>query len=242
MNGALVILVAMRRSPFLLCTLVLAAVVVRSQSTTQVWIEQMYGIRFNTQAVLSIDPTISALTSDKEWWSVDVNPNFEYSVTPNIDLHSAVLLSYTKQRVISDVFEVRPVLGARYTLYIGESGWRWYAFGRYEVRAMDYLEADSSIIKQRARLRVGTLVPLGPEGLVPGSTYAMADVESFFNLDGAPPERYNDRISFRVGLGYRIDRLWRVEVVYTYQASRTTYLSGFDSESNILRFRIRLVP
>lgn len=232
----------MRRSPFLICILVVAAGLARSQTTTQVWIEQMYGIRFNTQAVLSIDPTLSALTSDKEWWTVDVNPNFEYAVTPNVDLYSAILLSYTKQLVISDVFEVRPALGARYTLYIGEAGWRWYAFGRYEVRAMDYTEADSSIIKQRARLRVGTLVPLGPEGLVPGSTYAMADVEPFFNLDGAPPERYNDRILFRVGLGYRIDRLWRVEVVYCYQASRTTYLSGFDNESNILRFRIRLVP
>ncbi|MBS1562006.1 MAG: DUF2490 domain-containing protein [Bacteroidetes bacterium] len=232
----------MRLFKLFVLALTITTVNVRSQTTTQVWIEQMYGIRFNTQAVLSIDPTISALTSDKEWWSVDVNSNFEYAVTPNIDLHTAVVLSYTKQREISDVFEVRPVLGARYTLYIGEAGWRWYAFGRYEVRAMDYTEADSSIIKQRARLRVGTLVPLGPEGLVPGSTYAMADVEPFFNLDGAPPERYNDRILFRVGLGYRLDRLWRVEVLYCYQASRTTYLSGFDNESNILRFRIRLVP
>jgi hypothetical protein len=242
MNGALVILVAMRRSSFLICSLVFTAVLVRSQTTTQVWIEQMYGIRFNSQAVLSIDPTFSALTSDKEWWSLDVNTNYEYSITPNIDLHTAVVLSYTKQLAISDVFEVRPVLGGRYTLYIGDAGWRWYAFGRYEMRAMDYTEADSSIIKQRARLRVGTLVPLGPEGLVPGSTYAMADVEPFFNLDGAPPERYNDRIQFRVGLGYRIGLLWRVELMYSYQASRTTYLSAFDSESNILRFRIRLVP
>lgn len=227
---------------FLLLAFLAPSLDVFAQSTTQVWIEQMYGIRIDSQAVLSIDPTISALTSDKEWWSVDVYPNVEYAVTPNIDLHAAMLFSYTKQRVISDVFEVRPVLGARYTLYIGESGWRWYAFGRYEVRRMDYTESDSSIVRQRMRLRVGTLVPLGFEGFTPGSMYAMADVESFLNVDGPPPERYNDRVSLRVGLGYRFDRLWRFELMYTYQASRTTYLSGFDSESNIFRLRMRLVP
>jgi len=232
----------MRRLPFLLLTFLIPAVAVFAQSTTQVWIEQMYGIRFSSQAVLSIDPTISALTSDKEWWSVDVNPNFEYALTPNVDLYSACLFSYTKQRIISDVFEVRPVVGARYTLYVGDAGWRWYAFGRYELRSLDYIEADSSIMKQRARLRIGTLLPLWSEGLVPGSFYAIADVEAFINLDGPPPERYNDRISYRLGVGHRFGTLWRFEFVYTYQESRTTYQSGFDTESNILRFRIRLVP
>lgn len=138
--------------------------------------------------------------------------------------------------------EIRPVFGARYTLYIGESGWRWYAFGRYEVRGMDYTWADSSIVRQRMRLRIGTLVLLGSEGPKPGGMYAKADVELFLNVDGPPPERYNDGISFRVGLGYRFDRLWRFELMHTYEASRTTYLSGFDSESNIFRFRLRLVP
>lgn len=232
----------MRLFEFLLFAFGTNAVTVLAQSTTQVWIEQMYGIRLNTQTVVSIDPTFSALTSDRQWWTADVNPNIEYAITPNLDLYGAITFSYTKQRDISDVFEIRPGIGARYTVYIGNAGWRWYAFGRFEHRELDYVEVDSTISRQRARLRIGTLLPLNGEGLVPGSWYAIADIEPFFNLDGAPPERYNDRITIRTALGYRFDRFWRFELMYAYQLSRTTYSSGFDTESNIIRFRIRLVP
>jgi len=86
----------MRLLPLLLLAILTPAMDVFAQSATQLWVEQMYGIRIHSQAVLNINPTISAITYHNGWWSVDVYPNVEYAVTPNVDIHGAILLSYTK--------------------------------------------------------------------------------------------------------------------------------------------------
>jgi hypothetical protein len=69
--------------------------------------------------------------------------------------------------------------------------------------------------------------------------YGITDIEGFINVGNVPSERFLNRLRYRLGLGYRFNRWWATEAIYTLQTSRNTLEDvELTTRDHIIRFRL----
>ena len=72
------------------------------------------------------------------------------------------------------------------------------------------------------------------------TAYLIADAEAFVPLDDDVPERFATKLRGRLGVGYRINYKWRVEVLTQRDDARDTLENEFDVEARMLDLRLKI--
>ena len=180
------------------------------------------------------------LVSDSLGWSsVRLTPGVEHAVNGWLDLLAFVPLIGTVQQEGIRTFEVRPVGGVRLT---GRPHPRVVLRNRTlaEYRFIDFLDQDLTQTSLRLRSRVELRVAINrPTFSTKQLLYGITDIEGFMNVGDVPSERFLNRFRYRLGLGYRFDRWWATEAIYTLQTSRNTLEDvELTTRDHIIRFRL----
>ena len=115
---------------------------------------------------------------------------------------------------------------------------------RLEYRHIHYVETDENLNTLRFRGRIELVYPLtNPSQRDPKTLYGLADFEVFADLAGDEvEERFANKNRFRIGLGWRHDLEWRVELIYARQNSRNTLEGDIVNSDDIYRIRIKYQP
>lgn len=210
------------------------------QSNGQMWFEYMLNYPFANMYNIELAGTYSTALQDPRWRAFDVAVTPEWSVTRHIDLQGAVLISNTFQDQSLSTFELREMLGARFH-FTPDKRILTRLLLRFEQRNMQNTETKEWEHSTRTRVRAETVIPINKPTMFSGDQlwYAIVDAEAFIVMDQDVEERYANRVRVRAGIGYRINYNWRLEFMYTWQNSRNTIDSDFNSTADIFRFRVK---
>jgi len=205
----------------------------------QIWVESHINHSFAN--VYSLDNRIrySINFESPKFRNLQLAPNLQMSLTPNVDVYVMLVMNYTRQDDTTSTFELRPVLGTQIHFTPTKRVLSSLKLG-FEVR--NVLDAESSEWQRsnRFRIRPQLIIPLlKPSYFEDESIYLITDVEWFITLDRDVHERYANRLRLRAGPGYRLSPQWRFEALYTWQRSRSTIGDPFERNDNILRINIR---
>jgi Protein of unknown function (DUF2490) len=179
------------------------------------------------------------LTNTNRWFSYNVTPSLEMSLTPHWDLVSAIPLSYTVQNDTANTSEVRGMLGARY--YVTP-------FKRVQTRLLvrweeRFVRDEETLVVDRSdRLRVRAEVAMPLDNMnwyADTMWYALADVETFFTATDDAPERFANRMRARIGAGRKFSYNLRLEFIYTLQRSRNAIADTDPTNESIFRLRLK---
>jgi len=148
----------------------------------------------------------------------------------------------TKQKEDFNTVEWRPDIGFRMNFLQQRMTFRTNT--RLELRNVRYVETGGVDRTLRFRSRIELLVPINNPSKRDNKTlYALTDYEVFADIAGDEvDERFSYRNRFRLGLGWRQDQEWRVELIFTRQNSRNTLGQEFETSDNIYRIRIKYQP
>lgn len=177
-----------------------------------------------------------------KWRALDLMSTLDRSFTQNLDVSGGLTFSYVFQNDTLNTLELRPMLGARIHFTPNRRVLsRLYL--RFEQRNMHNQESTDWQHSMRLRLRPELVVPLNRKSYFEDKqVYAIVDAEWFLVIDKDVEEKYANRFRFRGGLGYRLSRQWRFELIYMQQLSKNKIGDDFDSNDNILRMRVKWYP
>jgi hypothetical protein len=192
---------------------------------------------YNLETALTYATTLS---EKPRWSALDLQLTLERSFTQHFDLQAALLYSNTVQSDSLSTREIRPTIGVRIHL-TPNSRILTRILLRFENRNLLNTETDTWTSSNRNRIRLESQVPFNKPTMFAGDKlwYGVFDAEVFEVMDQSVKERYANRYRLRAGLGYRHSYAWRFELMYTYQESRNTTSTGFTSEDNIFRVRVK---
>lgn len=209
-------------------------------SSNQVWLEYMGNVAFGKAGNLEGAFTYSSDMGQPKWRTFDVQLTPEWALNKRIDLMGALLFSNTFQTASLSTFEIREMIGARLHLTPAQR-LQLRMLLRFEQRNVEDRETRTWDHSTRSRIRLESIYPFNQRSLSAGDKvwYGIADVEAFVNFSKDVQERFANRWRFRAGAGYKINHAFRVEFVYTLQASVNALDGGLSSRENIFRFRLK---
>jgi len=210
----------------------------QAQTDKQLWLEYMLNYPFANSFNLENAFTYSALIGEPKWRALDYNATLEYSISPNIDLLGAGLVSYTQQTQSENTFELRPTLGTRIH-FTPNRRIQSRLLLRMEQRNFKNLETNTWEQVMRPRVRGELVIPINQNSIYKDNLwYAVLDAEYLFTKTDVE-ERFANRFRLRIGAGYRLNYSIRFELLYMYQQSRDGIDESFSSNDNILRIRVK---
>jgi len=217
-------------------------VIGQSDPSTQFWWDATYYRPFAVSFRKIASFGTRHLIGSDEWHKVFVKGALEWYPIPFIDLMTELVYMNTLQKEDFNTVEWRPDIGFRMNFLQQRMTFRTNT--RLEFRNVRYRESGDIDRSVRLRARVELLVPLNnPSKRDPKTLYALTDFEVFADVAGDEvEERFSDTNRFRLGLGWRQDREWRFELIYTRQNSRNTLDQEFENSDNIIRIRIKFQP
>lgn len=182
------------------------------------------------------------VSGNEDWNKIVIKPSLEWYPIPALDVMSAIVYVNTQQVEGVNTVEWRPDIGFRINFLQQRMTLRTNT--RLEFRHVHYVETNQNLNTLRLRTRIELLFPINnPSKRDPKTMYALTDYEVFGDLAGDEvDERFANRNRFRVGLGWRFDLEWRVELIYTRQGSTNTLGRDFETSDNIYRIRIKYQP
>ena len=223
---------------FLSLTFSFAFSAVQAQTTQQLWFEYMLNYPFANSYNLENAFTYSTVTGQPKWRAFDYNATVEYSLTQNVDLLGAGLVSYTQQTESENTLELRPQLGTKIH-FTPNRRIQTRLLLRLEQRNFKNLETNNWEQVMRPRIRGEVIIPINQNSIYRDNLwYAMIDAEYLFT-DKDVQERFANRFRLRIGAGYRLSYSLRFELLYMYQQSRDGIDESFSSSDNILRIRFK---
>jgi hypothetical protein len=168
----------------------------------------------------------------EQWRNIDATWLAEYYPNKWFDLTGELVTGYTDHTNDLGSFEVTPRAGLRLVEQkIKEIGQRWkrraermsskrFDFAtwlRLEYRNFFYSGELDSSHEVRFRIRPEFKVALNNPSLGDdGTLYGRTDVEFFVPLTEDIPERFVNKIRFRIGPGYRINYGCKVELMFMH--------------------------
>lgn len=215
--------------------------ILKAQPGQQLWLEWQVDYPFANKYLIENTVAYQTLLSGGEKWrSFSLDPTFEYSITPKIDLLSDVPIGWTRQNNTVSSFEVSPIVGARFYLSQGK---RIDAriLTRFQSRNFHQIEGDVWEHKGRFRLKGEVWISVnGPNLFADKLLYAVLDYEEFIVVDQQVNERYAYQRRARVGLGYRLNYRDRLDLFYTWQQSRDEVNGDFVQNDGIIQVKYKL--
>ncbi len=217
--------------------------VAQSGTTTQFWwdanVYRPFAVSY--RKILSVG-TRHLISGGDPWNKLVVKPSLEWYPIPALDIMTALTYLGTRQNEHVSTIEWRPDIGFRINFF--QQRWTLRTNTRLEYRHIHYVETDENVNTLRFRARVELIYPLtNPSQRDPKTLYGLTDFEIFVDVAGeAVEERFANTDRFRIGLGWRQDLEWRIELIYTRQNSKNTLEGNFENSDNILRIRIKFQP
>jgi hypothetical protein len=225
----------------------------RAQSDSgQIWANVILDYPRGERLLFEVDfePKVQYSGADT-WRGLDITPAIEFSKGRWIELVGEAVFARTKQSNAVTSWEVTPRIGLRVhflnnlrTMLPGR-----HRLGRVEIANLSRIEwrnlwysddtpsSHETRFRNRAELKVGLN---HAEMSLDKTLYLTADFEIFVPLSDDVPERYASKRRVRAGLGCRLDRKWRFEVLYIRDATRETDEGSFATAANIVDFRLKM--
>jgi hypothetical protein len=213
-------------------------------TTTQIWLYWHLNRDFTPRIKYRGDLGYRQEFPYENWSRIYFRPGVEWSAGSFIDITGGVGFWYTAQKIIPNSFELRPWQGIRL---------HWPTLGRYNFDHFARLEERFNHYQgtgynwdfaTRATYILNLTFPLNHRRIFDKTLYARMNAAFFQELGESFVERFIDDRKFTVGLGYRFDPRWRLELLYLMDQSRAFTREGFRVNSHILQLRVRtyLVP
>lgn len=173
------------------------------------------------------------------WMRMNFKPGFEWSVGSIMDLAGGFGFYYTMQEIIPNSFELRPWQGLKLD---------WPSLGRFNFdhnarfeqrfnRSIGTFEQWRFVLRTRYRLNV--IFPINKPGIYDRTFFARANAEFFLNLGKSIEERFVNKNRYTMGIGYRFNSRWRLEMYYLAEQARAFSEEGFRVNSHIFQVSLR---
>ena len=193
------------------------------------------------------------ISGGEKWWSVDVTPLTEFYPSSWIDLVGETDFGYTRQTDDVNTQELTPRIGFRLNVLnnlrerehfpihpLGRV--RLATLVRFEYRNFWYSDGSPSQHSWRFRARIELKVGINhADYSLDKSLYGIFDAEAFVPLGEGVSERFASKTRMRSGLGYRLRRATRFEILYIRDWHRNTKDGPRQPAADILDLRLKLV-
>ena len=204
----------------------------------QLWLDVTNHFAVNEQFRIGGDAGIRGFVFDEEWTVLYLRPSINYALNDRLTLHGGVGLFTAFVAEAGDTFEIRPRGGVRL---------RWPKIGK--VLLEHYVRGEERYIRReeqgdfrsfsRLRYRVGAYFPISGASLEEKGLYLPLLYEFFWVAGGDIPAMFMNHNRLVVGLGYRINSKWRIELQYTQMLFREGVGTGLVPTAHVFRIRVK---
>ncbi len=212
-----------------------------AQTGRQLWMEWQVSYPFaNRYLVENTLAYQTLLAKNEKWSSISMSPTFEMTLLPKLDLTAEVPLGYTHQTNSLSSFEISPIIGARFHVTQNRKI-DIRLLTRFQSRNVHQIEADVWEHKGRFRVKGEVWYSINRPNLFTDNLwYTFLDYEEFVVVDDQVKERFANLRRARVGLGYRLNYMHRLDLIYTWQYSRDEIGSGFDQTDSVIQLKYKM--
>ena len=208
-------------------------------STTQLWFFWHHNHYFTPRFNYLGDIGYRQEYPYDKWRRINFRPGVQWSAGSLVDIAGGIGIWYTVQKIIPNSFELRPWQGVKiHWPTLGRFNFDHYA--RLEQRFNYSMGVDEIWnFALRSRYRLNVTFPLNHPGIIDNTLFVRINAEFFLNLGKSLEERFVDDRRYTVGLGYRFNPIWRLELLYVIEQSRAFSEEGFKVNSHIIQVRLR---
>ena len=227
--------------PFIFIQLFVSHIALAQTSDTQSWNSILIDWNFRASMLVELELDYNQLISGGETWrEYAIQPVFEYYPDNTFDLFGGIYLSNTKQNNTKDTKEVRPMAGIRWNIIKPERRVFFRSQFKYEYRYF-ISDEDKDRIASRIRLRLDLFIPITKKSYnEDNNLYGKIFTEGFYNFDNEIRERFQSTFRQYIGLGYRYNYSYRLELDYVYQTSRDSIEDeNPDNISNVVNLTFK---
>ncbi len=239
------------------CVLIAFPASAQEETSTQLWGSVVLGHQLSERLYMEVEIQPKAQISGEELWrNLDATWDVEYYHSKWFDLTCELVTGYTDHTDDLSSFEVTPRAGLR--LHLVEQTIkktplfqktfiqrlplkRFYlaAWLRLEYRNIFYLGNQASSHEARFRVRPEFRIAINNPSLGDDRTFfGRTDVEFFVPLDEDMPERFVNKIRFRIGPGYRINARNKIELMFMHDINRQSSLVDFEETAYMVDLRL----
>ena len=216
--------------------------VLHSQSQDiQSWNSAFIEWNFYPSLLFEFEIDYYTLISEGDWRQYGVTSLLEYYPNNSFDLIAGLYHANTKQNDTEITNEIRPLIGFRWNIIKPEK--RIYLRGqfKYEYRFFKTSADSTSVNAGRLRIRADLYVPINQKSFNEDKNlYGIISTEDFINLENDIKEKYQSSFRQFLGLGYRFNYPWRVELLYVFQTSRDSINDEIpDSQTHAIYLKIK---
>ncbi len=170
---------------------------------------------------------------------MNFKPGVEWSAGSIVDLTGGIGFYYTMQEIIPNSFELRLWQGVKV---------HWPTMGRFNIDHYARLEQrfnhslgiiDPWSIVMRSRYRLNVIFPINNPGIIDRTLYMRVNAELFWDMGKSIEERFVNKNRYAMGLGYRFNPKWRLELYYLAEQSQAFSEEGFKVNSHIIQVSLR---
>lgn len=229
----------------------------QEEISVQPWLSVVLGHQKNERLYMEVEiQPKTQISGGEHWGNIDATWNVEYYPKEWFDLTCELVTGYTDHIDGLDSFEITPRPGlrlhlAKQTVTIIDRRQKLHAerkalqrlqlatWLRLEQRNFFYSGDQESSHEWRFRIRPEFKVALNNPSLGDdGTLFGRGDVEFFWPLTKDVPERFVNKIRFRIGPGYRINFARKVELLFMYDINRESSLVEFSEDTFMLDLRL----
>jgi len=214
---------------------------VDAQSTEQIWLEYKPIYSFANGYKLAMRASYRTNLEEPLWrvWEFRLMP--EKKLSKHFDVLASLQFLETVQFKELTTSEIRLAAGGRYHFLPGRrvaSG----VLARVEFRNVYQKAAEEWNFTVRPRVQFFMSFPINEKTMSPGKViYFTSFIEFFLQNEEDVQERYANRSWIRLGLGYKLNKRLKFELLYTRQDSKNTITDNFEdlTKENIFLFTLK---
>lgn len=211
-----------------------------AQSEYQAWFEYKPAYSFQKGYKLAMRASWRTNLQAPRWRTFELRLMPEKKLNKHLDILASVQFLETLQYEEFTTSEIRFAVGGRWH-FLPERRVSSGVLLRCEFRNVYKKEKEDWTYTTRPRLRIFASMPINEKNMKPDNVwYITSFVEFFYQNDEDIQERYANRYWIRLGLGYKLNKSLKFELLYNRQDSKNTVTANYDdlTKENIFLFSL----
>jgi hypothetical protein len=208
-------------------------------TTKQIWFSWNHNHSFTPRFKYIGDIGYKQELPYHNWIRMNFKPGIQWSAGSIVDLTGGLGFYYTAQKTIPNSVELRPWQGVQvHWPTLGRFNFDHYA--KFEQRfnhSIGSIEPWSFALRSRYRLNV--IFPINNPGIIDKTLFMRVNAEIFWDMGKSITERFSNKNRYIMGLGYRFNPKWRLELYYLAEQSQAFSVEGFKVNSHIIQLSLR---